>query len=91
MKIIDENLFYIEFGEPQPPTSFNYIGTGQMKPIYIIASDYSSAEKKATEYLTIKLNGKKTSILTEDGSLNNLKPPIIKIVSVKLISDNIIY
>lgn len=34
---------------------------------------------------------KKTSILTEDGSLNNLKPPIIKIVSVKLISDNIIY
>ncbi len=93
MKIINENLFFIEFGEPQVPNSYSILTSSHVvKPIYVVAFDYSGAEKKASEYLNEKLEKLKPSVLTTDGSLNsNMEIPPCKIISVKLISEGLIY
>lgn len=89
MRIIDENLYLIEFGEPQLPNQ--YFTSNTIKPIYVVAPDYTSAEKKGSAYLNKKLGEMKDSVLTSDGSLDTSEKIPPKIISVKLLSDEVIY
>jgi len=91
MNITDKKLFILEFGEPNAPNQFSFGGRSSIKPIYVIANDYSGASGKGMLFLNEYLKTNKSNIFTEDGSLTNTKPEEITIVSVKLISDTIIY
>ena len=91
----DRNLFIVEFGEPHAITMFNFSPNISIKPIYVIANDYSDASNKANMYLKrhLKTNSEVQSILDSDGSLkNNIQKPVdIQVISVKLLSDNLIW
>jgi hypothetical protein len=89
-------LFFVEFGQPQESHMFSFGGSGgSVKPIYVVANDYTGASIKANQYLQNYLakNPENQSILDSDGSLRNniLKSEKIQIIAVKLLSDEIIY
>jgi len=91
MTIENKKIFIVEFGEPNTPNQFPFGGRTSIKPIYVIANDYSGASGKGMLFLKEYLETNKSSIFTEDGSLSNTKFENITIVSVRLISDTIIY
>jgi hypothetical protein len=94
-------LFYVEFGDPNQNATFSFGGgsMGSMKPIYVVADDYNQASQKAGVYLQnhLETDPEAGSILDGDGSLRNpmnpgqKPPPDPQIISVKLLSDEIIY
>lgn len=88
MKIQETHkLFIVGFGEPQGDSGWITIG-GSNKPVYVIAKDYNEAANKAMEWAE---NKKETaSVITSDGSLN-LSKNEIKINSIKICCDEIIF
>ena len=68
--------------------------TSSVRPVYVIAKDYTGASVKATMYLKdyLETNPEVKSILDSDGSLKKTNKSIdIQITAVKLLSDHIIY
>lgn len=90
--IMDDNkLFIVEFGDPNTTNAFPFGGRCAIKPIYVIAKDYSGASGKGMLFLQKYLETDKSTIFDNDGSLANTKPEEVTIVAVKLLSDTIIY
>jgi len=91
----DKKLFIVEFGEPHQQNMFSFGGGSSIRPIYVVAKDYTGASVKASMWLQnhIETNPEQRSILDGDGSLkpNMDKPTDMQIISVKLLSDEIIY
>lgn len=92
----DRKLFLVEFGEPSPQTMFSSFGMGgtSVRPIYVVANDYNNASVKAGMWLEdyMQNNPESQNILDGDGSLKTpQKKQNIQIISVKLLSDTIIF
>lgn len=89
----DSKLFYVEFGEPETPGYYGG-GSSKQKPLYIIAKSYDEAAKKAMNYVDAQQEEvqESKSIIDSDGSLRlNTEDDCIKIKSIKIASDEIIY
>lgn len=91
----DKKLFLVEFGEPSSQMSFAFaLGGGHVRPLYVIANDYTDASVKGEIWLEnyIQNNPENQSILDGDGSLKTSQTKQnIQIVSVKLLSNLIIF
>lgn len=89
MKISVENLklFVVEFGQPDLG---NYISFGgKQKPLFVMAKNYNEAAEKAMTFAESRAENQ--SVVGYDGSLNISPDDELKIKSVKLACDEIVW
>lgn len=83
MKIEEEHLYQVDFGEPGLSSMFGY---SQVKPALVLATSMDQAAEKA---IISRMTDSKQPVLSGDGSLNNMAVPEVR--SVILISNKLIY
>jgi len=87
----DKKLYYVEFGEPRLRGMMSFgFGSGQ-SPIFVVARDYNEAAEKALAYVEYKNLNEKRTVLTPDGSLDNTPIEDVKIKSISIASEDIVW
>ena len=80
-----KSLFMAEFGEP---TIEKYISSN-IKPIFIVADSFASANIIAETYLESELDKTTSSVVNSNGDLILNKDKVCKVASIKIISETI--
>jgi len=79
-------LYVVEFGDPDEERDF-FSSSVNLKPLFVVASDYVDAGRKAEAWLRNKKSEMVKNITTEDGLKDTSKIDKIGIVTVKITAD----
>jgi len=101
----EKKLFFVDFGMGEsrgvkisPFRGIVCDDDDTESSVFVVASDYNEAAEKALAYVEYKKsieNGKKKSVLTPDGSLNNWvndkEKDAIKIKSIGIVDEDVVW
>lgn len=86
----NQQLYFVEFGKPDPPGFSSFSFSEKKKPLFVMASGYEEAAQKALAFASEK--SENTPVVSYDGSLCiPSEEDELRVKSVKLVSDEIVW